>query len=93
MLVDALVSARHASITHGSEQALEPGTALFRAAGAGGRAPLMRSAALQTPSRVAVLLEHGLSDVDSPRSMLSPRPRRWRGSLLWDMRNRLRLAA
>eukprot|EP00969_Alexandrium_andersonii_P325522 14383652-Alexandrium_andersonii.AAC.1 len=60
MLVDVLVSARHACIAHGSEQALEPGTALFRVAGAGGRAPLARSAALQAPDRVAVLLEHGL---------------------------------
>eukprot|EP00969_Alexandrium_andersonii_P022292 975727-Alexandrium_andersonii.AAC.1 len=60
MLVDALVGARHAGVARGSEQVLEPGTALFRVAGAGGRAPLTRSAALQAASRVAVLLEHGL---------------------------------
>eukprot|EP00969_Alexandrium_andersonii_P122695 5423835-Alexandrium_andersonii.AAC.1 len=60
MLVDALVGTRHSRIAQSSEQALEPGVALLRVAGAGGRAPLSHSAALQAPSCVAVLLEHGL---------------------------------
>eukprot|EP00969_Alexandrium_andersonii_P332600 14698515-Alexandrium_andersonii.AAC.1 len=60
MLVDALVGARHAGITRGSEQVLKPGTAIFRVAGASGRAPLRRSAARQAAGRAAVLLEHGL---------------------------------
>eukprot|EP00969_Alexandrium_andersonii_P370747 15477995-Alexandrium_andersonii.AAC.1 len=68
MLIDTLVGARRARIAQTSEQALEPGAALLRAAGTGGRAPLSRSPAPQAPSCVAVPLEHGLSDVDPPRS-------------------------
>eukprot|EP00969_Alexandrium_andersonii_P199241 8798225-Alexandrium_andersonii.AAC.1 len=82
MLVGALISTRHAGVPRGSQQVLELGTALLRAAGAGSRAPLARPAAFQTSSRVLVLLEHGLGDVHAPRSMLSARPRGGRGSLL-----------
>eukprot|EP00969_Alexandrium_andersonii_P187739 8295192-Alexandrium_andersonii.AAC.1 len=84
MLVHALVCARHARVAQSSEQTFEPGAALLRASGAGGRAPLSYSAALQAPGCVAVLLKHGLGDVDPPRSMLRPRSRERCSSLLRD---------
>eukprot|EP00969_Alexandrium_andersonii_P245301 10841238-Alexandrium_andersonii.AAC.1 len=58
-----------------------------------GRPPLSHPAALETPSRVSVLLEHRLGDVRSPRSALCARPRRRRRDLLRDMWDYLWLAA
>eukprot|EP00969_Alexandrium_andersonii_P106807 4711718-Alexandrium_andersonii.AAC.1 len=67
--------------------------ALLRAAGAGCRTPLSHTAALQAPSHIAVLLEHGLGDVGPPRGTLSPRPRGRRSNLLRDTRDHLWLTA
>eukprot|EP00969_Alexandrium_andersonii_P098762 4357867-Alexandrium_andersonii.AAC.1 len=89
MLVHTLVCARHARVAQSSEQAFDPGAALLRASGAGRRAPLPYSAALQAPGRVAVLLKHGLGDVDPPRSTLSPGARERCNSLLRDVRGHL----
>eukprot|EP00969_Alexandrium_andersonii_P226697 10011215-Alexandrium_andersonii.AAC.1 len=60
MLIDSLVSTCHAGIAQCPKQTLEPGAALFRVAGAGGRTPPPHPATLQTSSRVAMLLEHRL---------------------------------
>eukprot|EP00969_Alexandrium_andersonii_P341138 15079357-Alexandrium_andersonii.AAC.1 len=67
MLIDSLVGARNAGVAERPEQALEPGAALLRVAGSSGRAPLTHPATLQASGRVAMLLEHRLSDVHSPR--------------------------
>eukprot|EP00969_Alexandrium_andersonii_P030461 1328954-Alexandrium_andersonii.AAC.1 len=84
MLIDSLVSTRRAGVAQRPEQAFEPGAALLRAAGAGSRPPFPHPATLQASGRVAVLLEHRLSDVHSPRRVLGTRPWRWRWALLRD---------
>eukprot|EP00969_Alexandrium_andersonii_P206283 9113902-Alexandrium_andersonii.AAC.1 len=64
-----------------------------RVTGSSGRTPLTRLAALQAARRVAMLLEHGLGDVDAPRSTLNLQTRRRRRGLLRDARDHLWLAA